>query len=206
MLADEKRKTDIPALGERLRWCPPKRIYCAIDDVLCGLCGTLSWVTGPGRIRSAGGHKFLIKFGEMDNRRSRRFEQRLPRKAREDGRATEWHKMLRPCLWRMGLAKINWDGSGEFKFRHLALFDFLIKLIAGPRAAASPLAVRAQQSPLPVHPGFLYQTPFLLPRKITRSTTLLSAFLKGLAREEPVRGTSMKPQCSDRIPLGGGPK
>src|SRR5262249_57203642 len=40
-----------------------------VEHVLCGLCGTLSWVTGPGRIRSAGGHNF-IKFAEMDNRRS----------------------------------------------------------------------------------------------------------------------------------------
>jgi 2-dehydropantoate 2-reductase len=41
--------------------------------VLGGLCGTLSWVAGPGHIRSAGGHNF-IKFGELDNRRSERVE------------------------------------------------------------------------------------------------------------------------------------
>jgi 2-dehydropantoate 2-reductase len=41
------------------------------DHVLGGLCGTLSWVAGPGHIRSAGGQNF-IKFGELDNRRSER--------------------------------------------------------------------------------------------------------------------------------------
>jgi 2-dehydropantoate 2-reductase len=45
------------------------------DHVLAGLCGTLSWVAGPGHIRSAGGHNF-IKSGELDNRRSERVERR----------------------------------------------------------------------------------------------------------------------------------
>src|SRR6478735_8820627 len=45
------------------------------DHVVGGLCGTLSWVAGPGHIRSrsAGGNNF-IKFGELDNRRSERVE------------------------------------------------------------------------------------------------------------------------------------
>jgi 2-dehydropantoate 2-reductase len=43
------------------------------EHVLGGLCGTLSWVAGPGHIRSAGGQNF-IKFGELDNRRSERVE------------------------------------------------------------------------------------------------------------------------------------
>jgi 2-dehydropantoate 2-reductase len=43
------------------------------DQVLGGLCGTLSRVAGPGHIRSAGGQNF-IKFGELDNRRSERVE------------------------------------------------------------------------------------------------------------------------------------
>jgi 2-dehydropantoate 2-reductase len=38
-----------------------------------GLCGILSLVAGPGRIRHLGGSTF-IKFGELDNRRSQRVE------------------------------------------------------------------------------------------------------------------------------------
>jgi len=41
------------------------------EHVLGGMCGTLSWVAGPGVIRNAGGANF-IKFGELDNRRSER--------------------------------------------------------------------------------------------------------------------------------------
>jgi 2-dehydropantoate 2-reductase len=43
------------------------------DHVLGGMCGTLSWIAGPGHIRSASDQNF-IKFGELDNRRSERVE------------------------------------------------------------------------------------------------------------------------------------
>ncbi|MFN0194892.1 MAG: 2-dehydropantoate 2-reductase [Aestuariivirga sp.] len=43
------------------------------DHVLGGMCGTLSWVAGPGHICSAGGNNF-IKFGEFDNHLSERVE------------------------------------------------------------------------------------------------------------------------------------
>ncbi|MGB8315272.1 MAG: 2-dehydropantoate 2-reductase N-terminal domain-containing protein, partial [Aestuariivirga sp.] len=41
--------------------------------VLGGLCGTFSWVAGPGRIRNIGNNNF-IRFGEIDNARSARAE------------------------------------------------------------------------------------------------------------------------------------
>ena len=37
------------------------------SGTLGGTCGTLSFVAGPGHIRSVGGQNF-IKFGELDNR------------------------------------------------------------------------------------------------------------------------------------------
>jgi 2-dehydropantoate 2-reductase len=40
---------------------------------LGGLCGTLSFIAGPGHIRSVGGQNF-IKFGELDNKRTERVE------------------------------------------------------------------------------------------------------------------------------------
>jgi 2-dehydropantoate 2-reductase len=40
---------------------------------LGGLCGTLSFVAGPGHVRSMGGQNF-IKFGELDNKPSERVE------------------------------------------------------------------------------------------------------------------------------------
>lgn len=41
--------------------------------VLPGLCGTISWVDGPGRIKNIGGVNF-IRFGEMDGRKTDRAE------------------------------------------------------------------------------------------------------------------------------------
>jgi 2-dehydropantoate 2-reductase len=43
------------------------------EHVLGGLCGTFSWIVGPGRIRSISAATF-IKFGELDNRHSERAE------------------------------------------------------------------------------------------------------------------------------------
>ncbi len=43
------------------------------DHVLGGLCGTFSWIEGPGRIKSIGPAHF-VKFGELDNRPSARAE------------------------------------------------------------------------------------------------------------------------------------
>ena len=40
---------------------------------LGGMCGTLSFVAGPGHIRSVGGQNF-IKFGELDNKPTERIE------------------------------------------------------------------------------------------------------------------------------------
>jgi 2-dehydropantoate 2-reductase len=42
-------------------------------STLGGICGTLSFIAGPGHIRSVGGHNF-IKFGELDNRLTDRVE------------------------------------------------------------------------------------------------------------------------------------
>ena len=43
------------------------------SNTLGGLCGTLSFVAGPGHIRSLGGPNF-IKFGELDDKRTERVE------------------------------------------------------------------------------------------------------------------------------------
>jgi 2-dehydropantoate 2-reductase len=43
------------------------------SGTLGGMCGTLSFVAGPGHIRSVGGQNF-IKFGELDNRLTERVE------------------------------------------------------------------------------------------------------------------------------------
>jgi 2-dehydropantoate 2-reductase len=43
------------------------------SNTLGGMCGTLSFIVGPGHIRSVGGQNF-IKFGELDNKLTERVE------------------------------------------------------------------------------------------------------------------------------------
>jgi 2-dehydropantoate 2-reductase len=80
------------------------------EHVLGGLCGTLSWVAGPGRIRSAGGHNF-IKFGELDNRRSERVE-RLYRAFTQAGVVVEAPSDILKSLWEKLLLVTSLGGVG----------------------------------------------------------------------------------------------
>ena len=71
------------------------------QHVLGALCGTVSWVSAPGRIKSLGTAN-IIRFGELDNRRSDRTE-RLRQMLENAGidaeipadiRAAQWEKFL----------------------------------------------------------------------------------------------------------------
>lgn len=80
------------------------------EHVLGGLCGTLSWIAAPGRIRSAGGHNF-IKFGELDNRRSERVE-RLYRAFANAGVKVEVPHDILKALWEKLLLVASFGGIG----------------------------------------------------------------------------------------------
>jgi len=80
------------------------------DHVLAGLCGTISWVAGPGHIRTASGHNF-IKFGELDNRRSERVE-RLYRAFANAGVTVEVPYDIIKALWDKFLLVTSFGGVG----------------------------------------------------------------------------------------------
>jgi 2-dehydropantoate 2-reductase len=80
------------------------------EHVIGGLCGTLSWVAGPGHIRSAGGHNF-IKFGELDNRRSERVD-RLHRAFAHAGVNVEVPTDIVKSLWEKFLSVTSLGGVG----------------------------------------------------------------------------------------------
>jgi 2-dehydropantoate 2-reductase len=80
------------------------------EHVLGGLCGTISWIAGPGRIRNAGGQGF-IKFGELDNRRSERVE-RLYRAFANTGVAVEVPSDILKALWDKFLLITSFGGVG----------------------------------------------------------------------------------------------
>jgi 2-dehydropantoate 2-reductase len=78
--------------------------------VLGGLCGTLSWVTAPGRIRSVGAMN-VIKFGELDNRSSERAERLRRVFARADVKV-EVPSDIHAALWEKFLLVTSFGGVG----------------------------------------------------------------------------------------------
>ena len=80
------------------------------EHVLEGLCGTLSWLSGPGRIRSIGDVHF-IKFGELDNRASERTE-RLRRAFEAAGVNVEVPADVHQALWTKFLFVVSLGGVG----------------------------------------------------------------------------------------------
>lgn len=80
------------------------------EHVLAGLCGTLSWLTGPGKIRSIGEVHF-VKFGELDDRASDRAE--LLRRAFERaGVKAEVPPNVQQALWEKFLFVVSLGGVG----------------------------------------------------------------------------------------------
>jgi 2-dehydropantoate 2-reductase len=77
---------------------------------LAGLCGTFSWVTAPGRIRSIGASHF-IKFGELDNRPSERTEL-LRRVFVRASVQVEIPADIHKVLWDKFLLVVSFGGMG----------------------------------------------------------------------------------------------
>ena len=80
------------------------------EHVLEGLCGTLSWVTEPGRIRSIGKVHF-VKLGERDNRPSERAE-RLRAAFERSGVNAEVPADVQAALWAKFLFVVSLGGVG----------------------------------------------------------------------------------------------
>jgi 2-dehydropantoate 2-reductase len=81
------------------------------EHVLGGLCGTMSWVAGPGHIRSIGEAHF-IKFGEMDGPSSERTE-RLRQAFERAGVKVEVPLDITVSLWEKFLFVVSFGGVGS---------------------------------------------------------------------------------------------
>jgi 2-dehydropantoate 2-reductase len=90
----------------------PSQLAAALgsEHVLGGLCGTFSWVTAPGRIRSVGAGSY-IKFAELDNRPSDRAEQ-LRRVFERAGVNAEIPSDIHKALWQKFLLVTSFGGVG----------------------------------------------------------------------------------------------
>ena len=79
--------------------------------VLGGMCGTLSFIAGPGHIRSVGGQNF-IKFGELDNKPTERVERLRQCFARAKVSA-EVPPNIAKALWDKFLMVTSFGGVGS---------------------------------------------------------------------------------------------
>jgi 2-dehydropantoate 2-reductase len=80
------------------------------SNTLGGLCGTLSFVAGPGHIRSLGGPNF-IKFGELDHKRTERVE-RLKQCFAHASVSVEVPANIIKALWDKFLLVTSFGGVG----------------------------------------------------------------------------------------------
>ena len=81
-----------------------------VEHVLGGLCGTMSWIVGPGHIRSIGEMHF-IKFGELHRRPSERAE-RLRQVFERAGVKVEVPSDIHVSLWEKFLFVASFGGVG----------------------------------------------------------------------------------------------
>lgn len=80
------------------------------EHVVGGLCGTFSWIEGPGRIRSIGKIHF-VRFAELDNAPSKRIEGL--RKAFERARVdVEVPSDIHAAVWEKFLFVVSFGGVG----------------------------------------------------------------------------------------------
>jgi 2-dehydropantoate 2-reductase len=85
-------------------------VMLGAKNVLGGLCGTMSWIVGPGHIRSIGEVHF-IKFGELDKRLSGRTEQ-LRQAFERAGVKVEVPSDIHVALWEKFLFVVSFGGVG----------------------------------------------------------------------------------------------
>lgn len=78
--------------------------------VVGGLCGTMSWIAGPGHIRTIGEANF-IKFGELDKKASGRTEQ-LRKVFEKAGVKVEVPADIVVALWEKFLFVVSFGGVG----------------------------------------------------------------------------------------------
>ncbi len=91
----------------------PSQLTAVLGDehVLCGLCGLMTFIEGPGHIRHVGADPF-IRFGELDNRPSERVEKLRQAFDRTSGITAEIPPDIQVALWGKFLFVTPWSGLG----------------------------------------------------------------------------------------------
>jgi 2-dehydropantoate 2-reductase len=91
----------------------PTQLAAVLGDehVLGGLCGLSTFIVGPGHIRHAGADPF-IKFGELDNRSSKRVKRLRQVFEQASGLIVEVPPDIQVAMWMKFLFITVWSGLG----------------------------------------------------------------------------------------------
>jgi 2-dehydropantoate 2-reductase len=135
-------------------------IRFGVERVLVGLCGTLSWIAGPGRIRSLGNTHF-VRFGEPDNRKSERVE-RLRQAFDASGIRVEVPTDIHAALWEKFLFVVSLGGVGAVARAPLGVLRTLPETRALVTSAMGEIAAVAAASGVRLREGAVeYALQFL---------------------------------------------
>lgn len=91
------------------------------SSVIGGLCGIISFITGPGHIRHLGANPF-IRFGELDKRSSQRTENLRLALEKTQGVTVEIPSDIHVAMWQKFLLVASWSGVGAVTRAPLGTF------------------------------------------------------------------------------------
>jgi 2-dehydropantoate 2-reductase len=145
------------------------------QHVLGGLCGLFCYVAGPGHIVHAGTDPF-VKFGELDNHRSKRVELLLETFTRA-GINTEVPKDIQVAMWMKFLFITVWSGIGAVTRSPVGIWrslpetrqmakQGLLEIITVAKSRNILLPVEALQTAMSMYDGFAPQSTASLQRDI----------------------------------------
>jgi 2-dehydropantoate 2-reductase len=146
-----------------------------VQHVLGGLCGLVCYVTGPGHIVHAGTDPF-VKFGELDNLRSRRVEILLDTFKRA-GVNAEIPPDIQVAMWMKFLAITVWSGMGAVTRAPVGIWrslpetrrmaeQGLLEIIAVAKARNILLPEEALQTTMAIYDGLVPQSTASMQRDV----------------------------------------
>ena len=146
-----------------------------VQHVLGGLCGLVCYVAGPGHIVHAGTDPF-VKFGELDNLRSRRVEILLDTFKRAGVKA-EIPPDIQVAMWMKFLAITVWSGMGAVTRAPVGIWrslpetrrmaeQGLLEIIAVAKARNILLPEEALQTTMAIYDALVPQSTASLQRDV----------------------------------------
>ena len=170
-------------------------------NALAGLCGTFSWVTAPGRIRSIGASHF-INFGELDNRPSKRTE--LLRRVFERASVqVEIPADIHKALWDKFLLVVSFGGMGALTRAPIGVIRTMPETRRLLECCMQEVDAVAEARRVALAASVVADTLAFLDSLAENATTSLQRDIAGHYRRQAVRARSLEWRRGASCPRGG---